>query len=423
VHLPSHDAAAVQVFDDCTWPESQDDPRSAICSENGHGLAECANASSCVRALHIYSGNLFGGIESFLVTLARHDGKIGTTRSEFALSYEGRLSQELQRVGAKVHRLGEARLRRPWSVVAARHRLKRLLRSGAYDLVISHAPWVQALFGSVPPSIGMPQVYWQHDAAKGRHWTELGATLSKPDLVICNSVFTQGTLRTLFRSAPSVVCRYPVEVTTVQLSQEERKAVRHEMGVAQDDVVVIQTSRMQQWKGQLRQLRALSRLRDIRGWISVQVGGPQRPSEHAYFNEVVATARRLGIEDRVRFLGQRDDVPRLLAAADVHCQPNEGPEPFGIAFVEALAAGLPVVTMDIGAAREIVTSDVGLLAGSETSLSEALHAVISSPDLRRKLAAAAPARARVLCEPTHQLLEMEGVFKRVLSARRENVSG
>jgi glycosyltransferase involved in cell wall biosynthesis len=51
--------------------------------------------------------------------------------------------------------------------------------------------------------------------------------------------------------------------------------------------------------------------------------------------------RDLRIADRVRFAGQRDDVPRLLAAADLHCQPNSSPEPFGVAFVEALAAGLP----------------------------------------------------------------------------------
>lgn len=371
-----------------------------------------------MRALHLYSGNLFGGIESFLVTLARYDGKVGSTRSEFALSYEGRLSAELERAGATVHRLGEARLRHPWSVVRARRRLRRLLAHGAFDIVVAHAPWTQALFGSVPARTGVPQVYWQHDEAKGRHWTEIGATLSTPDLIICNSAFTRSTLRNLFGSAPSVVCRYPVELKRAEMSPEERDAVRREMGAGPESVVVIQTSRMQKWKGQLRQLRALSRLRNVPGWVAVQVGGPQRPSEQAYFDEVVATARRLGIEDRVRFLGQRSDVPRLLAAADVHCQPNEGPEPFGIAFVEALAAGLPVVTMDIGAAREIVTPEVGLLAGSEPTLSEALRAVIENPELRRNLAAAAPARARALCEPADQILEMEGAFERALRSRR-----
>ena len=63
----------------------------------------------------------------------------------------------------------------------------------------------------------------------------------------------------------------------------------------------------------------------------------------------------------MRFLGQREDVPRLMAAADVFCQPNTGPEPFGIVLVEALYAGLPVVTSGFGGAAEIVDQTCGVL--------------------------------------------------------------
>jgi glycosyltransferase involved in cell wall biosynthesis len=52
----------------------------------------------------------------------------------------------------------------------------------------------------------------------------------------------------------------------------------------------------------------------------------------------------------------RSDVARLLAAADIHCQPNIGPEPFGITFIEALYAGLPLVTTSIGGAIEMSTA-------------------------------------------------------------------
>ena len=65
--------------------------------------------------------------------------------------------------------------------------------------------------------------------------------------------------------------------------------------------------------------------------------------------------------ERVRFLGQRSDIPDVLGAADIHCQPNVDPEPFGVAFVEALHAGLPVVTTAIGAAPEVVDATCGVL--------------------------------------------------------------
>jgi glycosyltransferase involved in cell wall biosynthesis len=148
----------------------------------------------------------------------------------------------------------------------------------------------------------------------------------------------------------------------------------------------------------------------------VQVGGAQRPSEVAYAEEVKALAVSLGIADRVRFLGQRSDVRELLAAADIFCQPNAGPEPFGIVFVEALHAGLPVVTSNVGGAREIVTPDVGYLVEDDRALADALDLLIRDQALRQRLGAAGPARARALCDPSQQVTALEellsGVTKR-----------
>jgi len=86
----------------------------------------------------------------------------------------------------------------------------------------------------------------------------------------------------------------------------------------------------------------------------------------------------LGLADRVMFLGHRSDVSRVLAAADIHCQPNLLPEPFGIAFVEALYAGLPLVTTALGAATEIVSPMCGILVppNDVAALAEALHQMI-----------------------------------------------
>lgn len=371
-----------------------------------------------MRVLHIYSGNLYGGIEAFLLTLARHEAQAGSMRSEFALSFAGRLSDALSAAGASLHFLGESRLRRPWSVFLARRRLKQLLARGKYDVVVCHAPWSQALFGSASARAGIPLVFWQHDAAGSRSWTEFGAARCRPDFVICNSEFTRSTLPKLYADVRSIVCHYPVETAPPALEPHERVALRRELGADESTVVIIQTSRMQSWKGQLQHLRALSRLRDLPQWISVQVGGPQRPSEREYFEEVVDTARRLGVAERVRFLGQRSDVPRLLAAADVHCQPNLGPEPFGIAFIEALAAGLPVVTMNIGGAREIVTPEVGFLADDEAKLADALRAVIMDEGLRRRMAAAAPARAVALCNPVEQIRSLGRALEQLVATSR-----
>jgi glycosyltransferase involved in cell wall biosynthesis len=100
-------------------------------------------------------------------------------------------------------------------------------------------------------------------------------------------------------------------------------------------------------------------------------------------------------------------VPALLAAADVYCQPNTGPEPFGVAFVEALAAGVPVVSTNLGAAPEIVDDSCGrLVAPDAESVAAALRSLIQSPALRRSLGAAGPVRARELCDAERVINEL-----------------
>jgi glycosyltransferase involved in cell wall biosynthesis len=106
----------------------------------------------------------------------------------------------------------------------------------------------------------------------------------------------------------------------------------------------------------------------------------------------------------VRFLGQRQDVPDVLAAADLFCQPNEAPEPFGIALVEALWAGRPVVTTRMGAAPEVLGEGCGVLVPPEPrALAAALERLVADAGERGRLGAQGPVRARALCEPAARM--------------------
>jgi glycosyltransferase involved in cell wall biosynthesis len=121
-----------------------------------------------------------------------------------------------------------------------------------------------------------------------------------------------------------------------------------------------------------------------------------------------ATAHELGIAGRVRFLGQRSDVPKLMAAADIFCQPNQGPEPFGIVFIEALWAGRPVITSALGGALEIVDESCGFKVQPDDSesLARPLESLIESVELRQRLGGAGAARARHLCDPATQIKKL-----------------
>jgi len=184
-------------------------------------------------------------------------------------------------------------------------------------------------------------------------------------------------------------------------------AVRQKLGVSKDTVVIVQVSRMEGLKGHLLHLQVLSGLKDLPGWACWMVGGAQRGVEFEYLNRLKREADRLGIADRVQFLGSRSDVPEILAAADIFCQPNEAPDAFGIVFIEALAAGLPVVTTRIGGAAEIIIHEECLIPpGDHEALGKLLRRLINSSEERRTLGRLGPERARSLCDPATQINEL-----------------
>lgn len=355
-----------------------------------------------MKVLHVYSGNLFGGIESMLLACAAVPADASGVEHAFALCFDERLASELRALGRPVHLLGQVRLSHPMSAHTARQALAALLDRERFDRVICHAPWSQAIFGGVVGAARIPLIFWAHDRMTGRHWTERLARLVRPRLVICNSRFTESTTPALYPGVRTTLVHPPVPAAR---PGRERRYVRMSLDTPEDAVVVIQASRCEAWKGHRVLLDALVRLKQVPGWIWWLAGGPQRPEEHDFLDGLKAAAAAAGIEGRIRWLGQRADVPTLLHAADVLCQPNLEPEPFGITFVEALAAGLPVVASAHGGVTEIVDPSCGVLVppGDAAALSGVLHSLVEGADRRLRLGAAAPARAAALCDPLTQV--------------------
>jgi glycosyltransferase involved in cell wall biosynthesis len=372
-----------------------------------------------MRVLHFHSGNLYGGIETLLLTLARSQHLTPDVQHEFCVCFEGRLSRELATRGALVRIIGDVRVRRPMSVWHGRRSALELLRTRAFDVAVTHSAWSQGLFGPAILAAGLPSVFWLHDTLDGRHWPEWWARRAKPDLVICNSHFTAGTLRFLYPKIVPELIRYPVEPADVAMAREQRAALRSECKAGEDTTVIIQVSRMEPWKGHKLHLRALALLRDLPGWVCWMVGGAQRPHEVSYLAELKRLAAELGIAERVCFLGQRSDVASLLGAADIHCQPNLGPEPFGITFIEGLYARLPVISTSLGGAEEIVDESCGELVPAEDAgaLAETLRQLICGPERRRDLGAGGPSRARALCDPATQMRKLGSTLSGLVSTR------
>ncbi len=357
-----------------------------------------------MRVLHVHSGNLYGGVERILATLGRLRDVCPLMESHFALCFEGRLTEELMAANAPFHLLGNARTSRPLSVRRSRRALWNLLQSLRFDVVVTHSEWSQALFGSIVRGAQRPLVFWVHGTAPGPHWLQRWARRTTPDGVLYNSQFAAASTPRMNADVPTEVIYCPVAPPD-RHSNADRIAVRRDLSTPGAATVIVQVSRMEAAKGHLVHLEALAMLKDLPGWICWQVGGPQRREEIKYHEKLRRTADCLGIARRVRFLGERSDVSRLLAAADIHCQPNTGPDAFGIIFIEALYARLPVVTTAIGAAAEVVDGSCGMLVppGDPISLSNALRMLILDRDTRARLGASGPEHAKRLCDPANTM--------------------
>jgi glycosyltransferase involved in cell wall biosynthesis len=374
-----------------------------------------------MRILHVHSGNLYGGVETILMTLARRQD-CPHLQHQFALCFQGRLSRELAGVGAPVHSIGSVRVSRPLTVFRARRELRKLLAAEEFDTLMFHSAWSHAIFAPVAQAARRRAVVWVHGTTGGSHWTERWARRSDPDLVVCNSRFTACGAAAVYPRTSRKVLYCPVELNSTPFSSSERKAIRAEFDTAENAVVIVQVSRMERWKGQLLHLAALKRLKSIPDWTCWFAGGPQRPEEEKYFSEIRHEAKRFGIAERVRFLNERSDVPRLLKAADIYCQPNLQPEPFGITLIEALNAALPVVATGMGGATEIVDDTCGMLVrpGNQEEIAGSLRRLIEEPRLRRRLGQGGPVRARELCDPATRIRELSGILTGMGSLSRHN---
>jgi glycosyltransferase involved in cell wall biosynthesis len=228
-----------------------------------------------MNVLHVHSGNLYGGVETFLLTLARSRELAPGMDMSVALCFEGRLARDLHAARMMPVMLGEVRLRRPDRVRRARQELRSLLATHAFDIAVCHQAWPHAVFGSVLKGAGIPLVSWVHMAQTGGHWLDRLAGRIEPDCFFCNSKYTASLLPPT--NARIEVVYYPVAPAS---ALDDRSLRRDKPNAPSLPIVIIQVSRMEAWKGQRVLLEALAQLRDAPEWECGSAAYSGRPKRY-----------------------------------------------------------------------------------------------------------------------------------------------
>jgi glycosyltransferase involved in cell wall biosynthesis len=170
-----------------------------------------------------------------------------------------------------------------------------------------------------------------------------------------------------------------------------RASVRAELGTAPEACVVVVVSRLVRHKGHPELLRAMEEVPEAELWVV----GDRLPTDHGEPLEPYFARAEDALGSRLRRLGYRHDVARLLAASDVFALPSHF-EGLPMSVVEAMLTGLPVIATDVRGPREqVVEGETGLLVPpfEVPPLADALRRLAADPVLRARMGAAGRARA------------------------------
>lgn len=238
-------------------------------------------------------------------------------------------------------------------------------------------------------------------------------------LTTCNSGASLKAERKRSHTKKLKVIHNGVVPRECKLSDEESRVFRHELGITPDAFLVGHVGGLIELRRQDLIIEAVSILyeKGIDVYCAIAGKGPEksRLKEHA---------QSLNISNRVRFLDYIDDVGEFLTSIDVFVNMARS-EGFGIAVVEAMFAGAPVVLANAGAHPElIVDGESGILVseGSSQELADALTRLAENSSLRQRLGEGGKRRANEKFTISRFVRNFENLYETCVKGKRERVA-
>jgi glycosyltransferase involved in cell wall biosynthesis len=289
-------------------------------------------------------------------------------------------------------------------------RLIRLLRRERADVLNTHlttASWLGAWAGRMAR---VPTAAWVH-GRDSKTWFQFAPRLIAVAVSVRDYLIEQGV-----SGSKIEILYYGVDLERFSpLSDEERREARAHFALPISVPVVGVVAHLTERKGHRFLFDALVGLPSD---VHVLLAG-----EGALEEELRAHAQRVGIEERVHFLGFQSDVRRVLAALDVFCLPSLK-EGLPISIMEAQACGLVVVATRTAGVPEVVREgETGFLCapGDVASLRSALGKAIEEPDKARQIGQNARHLLEERFPQQHCLEQVEAFLMRLAHARSAEI--
>lgn len=370
--------------------------------------------------LLLIKGLGLGGAERLLVGLAANRDR---TRFDYEVAYvladQDALAPAMADTGIPVRCLG-ARGSADLRWLAA---LRRLVTERRYDLVHSHLPYVAAMARVVALSIPAARrpvlVYTEHSlwnrAAVLTRVLNRATVGMDSGLFVVSPAARRALPRSLRQGARVVV--HGVDLVQSEAESHDRAStrpsVRHELGLAEDEVLALTVANLRSEKGLDVLVDAARLVREAGAPVRFAVAGSGPLQE-----DLQAAVVEAGIEDRFTLLGQRLDTLRLMVGSDLFVLPSRQ-EGMPVALMEAMSVGLPVVATEVGGVPDVVTDGrEGLLVevGTPRAMADAIGRLASDAALRARMGMAGRTRSRAF-DIASAARQIEDRYAELLAAR------
>jgi glycosyltransferase involved in cell wall biosynthesis len=307
------------------------------------------------------------------------------------------------------------------SLATALH-LAVIARRTGIDLIHTNGLKAHLIGGIAGRLIGVPVIWHVRDfppPGRSGKLIERGARML-PARVLANS---DAVASAIGRDRGVRVTRVynPIDMVAFR-PDRPRDRVRAELGVDSDAPLVGMVAHLTPWKGHEAFLQIARRVADrVPSSRFIVAGGSiyETDGHNGYREALVRQAESLGLTDRLRFVGSRNDIPDVMAALDVLVHCPEAPEPFGRSVAEAMASGLPVVSARSGGLSEIVVDgETGLLMtpGDVDGFAAGVVRLLEDVSLHKRFAIAGRQRAEMMFSVDQHTRTVVETYADVLSA-------
>ena len=383
-----------------------------------------------LNILFVQSTSEIGGADVSLLRIVEKLDK-ARFRPFVALPCDGPLVQSYRRAGCEVHlvpqmlqltsRRGIGYLLRyainyPRGVLA----LCRKIRELHADVV--HTNSIHNLYGFwAARRTGRPHVWHVREiVTQGRALLALERFLARRYADVLVSVSDAASVQFLYRSGrpPAALKTIPDSIDLGEFSADrDGRRMREELEIPADAPVAAAVGRLDRRKGFEAFLRVAAHCADRLPRARFLVVGGSIAGQEAYAEELHALADSLGLASRVRFCGWRygpERVAELFSAIDVLVHLSPEPESFGLAALEAMASGKPVLTTRLGGIAEVCSEGAVFVKNDRPeAAAEELLGLLRDPQRRKTLGASGRRRAELFYDCARWIRTLESLYEKL----------